>query len=151
MHESEKSDSVVVAGKPTNKTARAVAEPVEPRTGTKGNADQQSTHRAQDRESVSQALERLRQAARQRKTLQMEDALSGNVAEFSGFDGMESVLTCAKPVEQCSASGKRLARCGRVSTPPMRATRDSPLKIRFAPDSPLEGTGFEPSVPLRRF
>src|ERR1700732_2092741 len=24
---------------------------------------------------------------------------------------------------------------------------DSPPKIRFAPDSPLEGTGFEPSVP----
>src|SRR6202163_1005491 len=67
MHESEKSDSVVVAGKPTNKAARAVAEPVEPRTGTKGNASQQSTHRAQDRESVSQALERVRQAARQRK------------------------------------------------------------------------------------
>jgi hypothetical protein len=67
MHESEKSDSVVVAGKPTNKAARAVAEPVEPRTGAKGNADQQSTHRAQDRESVSQALERVRQAARQRK------------------------------------------------------------------------------------
>jgi hypothetical protein len=27
---------------------------------------------------------------------------------------------------------------------------DSPPKIRFAPDSPLEGTGFEPSVPLPR-
>src|ERR1700694_4572232 len=67
MHESEKSDSVVVAGKPTNKTARVVAEPVEPRTGTKGNVGQQSTRRAQDRESVSQALERVRQAARQRK------------------------------------------------------------------------------------
>jgi RNA-directed DNA polymerase len=67
MHESEKSDSVVVAGKPTNKTARAVAERVEPRTGTKGNVGQQSTRRAQDRESVSQALERVRQAARQRK------------------------------------------------------------------------------------
>jgi hypothetical protein len=26
---------------------------------------------------------------------------------------------------------------------------DSSPKIRFAPDSPLEGTGFEPSVPLR--
>jgi len=25
--------------------------------------------------------------------LQMEDALSGNLAEFGGFDGMESVLT----------------------------------------------------------
>jgi group II intron reverse transcriptase/maturase len=67
MHESEKSDPVVVAEKPTNKAARAVAEPVEPRTGTKGNADQQSTRRAQDRVSVSQALERVRQAARQRK------------------------------------------------------------------------------------
>ena len=67
MHESEKSDSVVVAGKPTNKAARAVAEPVEPRTGTQGNVGQQSTRRAQDRESVSQALERVRQAARQRK------------------------------------------------------------------------------------
>src|SRR5689334_23735209 len=67
MHEAEKSDLVVVAGKPTNKAAQAVAEPVEPRTGTKGNADQQSTRRAQDRVSVSQALERIRQAARQRK------------------------------------------------------------------------------------
>src|SRR5689334_2963494 len=67
MHEPEKSDLVVVAGKPTNKAAQAVAEPVEPRTGTKGNADQQSTRRAQDRVSVSQALERVRQAARQRK------------------------------------------------------------------------------------
>src|SRR5215471_11960824 len=67
MHEPEKSHSVVVAGKPTNKAAWAVAEPVEPRTGTKGNADQQSTRRTQDRASVSQALERVRQTARQRK------------------------------------------------------------------------------------
>src|SRR4051794_1156433 len=67
MHELEKSDPVVVAGKLTNKAARAAAEPVEPRTGTEGNADQQSTRRAQDRGSVSQALERVRQAARQRK------------------------------------------------------------------------------------
>jgi group II intron reverse transcriptase/maturase len=67
MHGPEKSDSVVVAGKPTNKAERSVAEPVEPRTGTKGNADQQSTRRAQDRESVSQALERVRIAARRGK------------------------------------------------------------------------------------
>src|SRR6266481_2366357 len=31
----------------------------------------------------------------------------------------------------------------------MRATRDSPLKIRFAQDSPAEGRRFEPSVPRR--
>jgi RNA-directed DNA polymerase len=67
MHKSEKSDPVIVAGKPTNKATRAAAEPVEPRTGTKGNADQHRTRRAQDRESVSQALARVRQAARQRK------------------------------------------------------------------------------------
>src|SRR3954463_13000151 len=67
MHGPEESDSVVVAGKPTNKAERSAAEPVEPRTGTEGNAGQQSTRRAQDRESVSQALERVRQAARQRK------------------------------------------------------------------------------------
>ena len=49
MHGPEESDSVVVAGKPTNKAERSAAEPVEPRAGTKGNADQQSTRRAQDR------------------------------------------------------------------------------------------------------
>ena len=67
MNESEKSDSVIVAAKPTNKAEQSATEPVEPRTGTKGNVGQQSTRRAQDRESVSQALERVRQAARRGK------------------------------------------------------------------------------------
>jgi RNA-directed DNA polymerase len=67
MNDPEESDSVIVAGKPTNKAGRPAAELVEPRTGTKGNADPQSTRRAQDRASVSQALERVRQAARLRK------------------------------------------------------------------------------------
>ena len=64
MHGRGRSDSAIVAMKPTNKAGSPAAEPVEPRAGTKGNADQQSTRRAQDRESVSQALERIRQAAR---------------------------------------------------------------------------------------
>src|SRR5437764_9623667 len=67
MHEPEKSDSVVVVEKPTNNAEQSAAEPVEPRTETKGNAGQQSTRRAQDRAGVSQALERVRQAARQGK------------------------------------------------------------------------------------
>src|SRR5271168_4845219 len=67
MHDPEKSDSGIVVTKPTNKAGRPVAEPVEPRPGTKGNADQQSTHRAQSRARVTQALGRVRQAARQRK------------------------------------------------------------------------------------
>ena len=67
MHGPEKSDSVIVAGKPTNKAVPTAAEPVERRAGAKGNARQQSTHRTQGRERVSQALERVRKAARLRK------------------------------------------------------------------------------------
>jgi group II intron reverse transcriptase/maturase len=63
--------------KPVNKAAAlsaeesaagaVVAEPVEPRAGTKGNADQQSTCRAQSRVSVSQALERIRKVAKEKR------------------------------------------------------------------------------------
>ena len=67
MNGREKSDPAIVAVKPTNKAEQPAAEPVEPRAGTEGNADQQSTLRTQNRESVSQALDRVRQAARQRK------------------------------------------------------------------------------------
>jgi RNA-directed DNA polymerase len=67
MHERGKSDSAIVASKPANKAERSAAEPVERRAGTKGNASQQSTGRTQRREAVSQALARIRQAAKQRK------------------------------------------------------------------------------------
>ena len=67
MHGRGESDSAIVAGKPTNKAERSAAEPVEPRAEAKGNASQQSTGRTQSRGTVSQALERIRQAARQRK------------------------------------------------------------------------------------
>ena len=67
MHGDGKSDSAIVAVKPTNNAERSVAEPVEPRAGAEGNASQQSTDRTQSRADVSQALERIRQAARQRK------------------------------------------------------------------------------------
>jgi group II intron reverse transcriptase/maturase len=67
MNGREKSDPAIVARKPTNKAGRPAAEPVERRAGAEGNTGQQSTRRAQDRESVSQALARVRTAARQRK------------------------------------------------------------------------------------
>jgi RNA-directed DNA polymerase len=66
MYGGGKSDPVIVAAKPANKEASA-AEPGEPRTGTKGNAGQQSTCQAQDWESVSQALDRIRQVAKAKK------------------------------------------------------------------------------------
>src|SRR5215467_1278793 len=67
MHDSEKSDSAIVAVKPPNKAGLPVAEAVEPRAGAKGNADQQSTHRTQSRKRVTQALSRVRQAAALRR------------------------------------------------------------------------------------
>jgi len=67
MHDPEKSDSAIVAEKSTNKAGQPAAEPMEPRAEAKGNADQQRTRRAQDRESVSQALDRIRQVAKTRK------------------------------------------------------------------------------------
>jgi RNA-directed DNA polymerase len=67
MHDLEKSDSAIVAVKPPNKAGPPAAEVVEPRAGAKGNADQQSTYRTQSRKRVTQALSRVRQAARHRK------------------------------------------------------------------------------------
>jgi RNA-directed DNA polymerase len=67
MDGSGKSDSVIVAEKPANNAEPSAAEQVKPTTETKGNVGPQSTRRAQNRESVSQALDRIRQVARQRK------------------------------------------------------------------------------------
>ena len=70
MNDREKSHSAIVAAKPTNNASARnadVAEPVEPRAGTKRNTGEQSTHRTQGRERVSQALDRVRQAARLKK------------------------------------------------------------------------------------
>ncbi len=67
MNGDGKSDLAIVAAKLANNTGRPVAELVEPRAGAKGNAVQQTTHRAQNRASVSRALERIRDVARHKK------------------------------------------------------------------------------------
>jgi RNA-directed DNA polymerase len=67
MHGDGKSDAAIVAGKPANEAVQAAEELVERRAATKGNADQQRTHRTPSRASVTPALERIRQTARERK------------------------------------------------------------------------------------
>ena len=77
MHGSGKSDFAIVARKSMNKAEpRAVeqspvrapaAESMEPRAKTEGNAGQQSTCGTQGQISVSQALERIRRVAKERK------------------------------------------------------------------------------------
>jgi hypothetical protein len=69
-HGHEKSRSAIVAAKPTNKAERSAAEQsavgptatesVERRAEAEGNAGRQSTHRAQYRVRVAQALARVR-------------------------------------------------------------------------------------------
>ena len=61
MHGMEKSDSGIVAVKSANKGMRVPAESMERRTEPKGNLEGQSTRRTQDRESVTQAADRIRQ------------------------------------------------------------------------------------------
>src|SRR6516225_1269092 len=77
-HAREKSDCAIVAEKLANKAEEptmenstvggSAAEPGEPRAQAEGNANQQSTYQAQDWRSASQALERIRKAARERRT-----------------------------------------------------------------------------------
>jgi RNA-directed DNA polymerase len=67
MNGREKSHSAIVAVKPTNKTGQPVAEPAEPRAGTKGNAAQGGTLRTLNREGASHGLDRVRKAAREKK------------------------------------------------------------------------------------
>jgi retron-type reverse transcriptase len=76
MNGREKSDPVVVAAKSPNEAARAfeasakderaAKEAMEPRAGAEENASQQNTSRTLSRESVTRALERVRQRAREK-------------------------------------------------------------------------------------
>jgi RNA-directed DNA polymerase len=66
MYGSEKSDSAIRVKTPANNAEHSAAEWVEQRAGTKGNAGQPHTRRTQSRGGVSQGLDRVRQAARQR-------------------------------------------------------------------------------------
>ncbi|HHG6834029.1 TPA: group II intron reverse transcriptase/maturase, partial [Klebsiella pneumoniae] len=65
MYGEEKSDSLIVAAKLANNPQGA--ESVERRSGAKGNAEQPHMRRTQSRESMSQRLSRVREAAKQRK------------------------------------------------------------------------------------
>src|SRR6266404_6190355 len=67
MNGREKSDPAIVARKLSNGAGQPAEEAVERRAGAEGNAGQQRTHRAQNRERVTPALDRVRRAARQGK------------------------------------------------------------------------------------
>jgi RNA-directed DNA polymerase len=97
MHGGGKSDSAIVATKPANKAGQPTAEPVERRAGTEGNADQQSTLRAQNRAGVTQALARVREAAKDRKKERFTTLLH--------HVGIETLRTAFEALKRRAAAG----------------------------------------------
>jgi RNA-directed DNA polymerase len=67
MNGREKSGPAIVAVKPANESGGPVEERVERRAGAEGNEVRPDTHRTQIRDRVPQGLDRIREAARQRK------------------------------------------------------------------------------------
>jgi hypothetical protein len=132
MHGHEKSDLVIVAVKPTNKAEQSAVEPAEPRAETKENASQQSTCRAQDRISVTQALERVRKVAKERKRERFTSLLHHISPELLG----EPTLRCATKATRTFAPDGGLAGLaagGRVSVSrsPARSISDAASRRRL--------------------
>ena len=67
MHGPGKSDPSIVPGKRPNRPGRSGAEAVEGRGGAEGTAGRQSTVRTLSRDAVSQALARVREAAKRNR------------------------------------------------------------------------------------
>src|SRR6266513_6383010 len=104
MHDREKSDSAIVAGKPTNKAGQPAAEPVEPRAEAKGNASQQRTRRTQSRVSVSRALERIRQAVT-KNALPSHTQGGSRMPELGPYGSVRGELSNERPYRDWQFSG----------------------------------------------
>src|ERR1700751_6124202 len=108
----EKSDPAIVAGKPTNKAERSAAELGERRAGAKGNANQQSTDRAQNRATVSQALDRMRQVATAASPSHTQGG--SRVREFRTHGSVRGAAGNSRPYRdhrRAGAETTRMTRC----------------------------------------
>ena len=90
MHDRGKSDSAIVATKPTNNAGQPAAEPVEPRAGTKRNAGEQSTHRASHARQDRQGLHT--------ESTGTPQAHGGTEVELADGDKGANPARCAKAV-----------------------------------------------------
>ena len=102
MHGGGKSDEAVVAMKPANEVERSVEESVERRAEAKGNASQQSTFRAQNREDASQALERIRLTAHQQ--LPSHTRGGSRMRESRTYGSVRGALSNERPYRDRSES-----------------------------------------------
>src|ERR1043166_4893903 len=102
MYGCRKSDEAIVAGKRRNGGGKSKPEPVERRAEAKGNAYQQSTHRAQNRIRVAQALARIRRTAAAMRRLE---------PRWEPYAGKPHVRFCA-------GGARQLASLPRPAEPP---------------------------------
>jgi hypothetical protein len=98
------------AGEQSRAEAVAAAESVERRAGAKGNADQQSTHRAQNWVRVSQALDR-----------------NGKRLPF----GPEVGTVCGKAASTGLCGGREATRVPTATKAPAKAGAVQPVKVRL--------------------
>src|SRR6266511_1940485 len=80
----------------TNGAASTAAEPVERRAAAMGNASQQSTRRTQSRVSVSQALERIRQAVT-KNALPSHTQGGSRMPELGPYGSVRGALSNERP------------------------------------------------------
>jgi hypothetical protein len=118
MHDREKSDPVIVAVKLTNKAGRPAAVSVEPRAGAEGNVNQQSTGRAQYRETVSRALKRIRHEceniAKRRHAPEVGEAMGRAVEVVAPSSSLRTDGGC--PVAQVNDLSRSLTAFDPIST-----------------------------------
>ena len=171
MNGLKKSDEAVRPVRAANKGARASAESPEERVSTKGNPERQSTRRTQRRASVTQAADRIRQAAernpQERLTALFHHitpevlhrayfALKRNVA--AGIDGVTWEMYGEGLEERLLDLYRRLHSGGAYRAPPVRRVEipkpdggTRPLGGRSAggQDRPEGGCGRDPDTDLR--
>jgi hypothetical protein len=121
MHGHEKSGDAIVAVKPTNKAERSAAEPVERRAEAKGNAGRQSTHRAQYRVRVAQALACIR------RIIAVDTRGGSRMRESCTYGSVRGAPSNGRPYRD--RQNPALPSIARVSRP----TRASPSSTGFAP------------------
>src|SRR5208282_3257765 len=105
MHGHEKSDPGVVAMKPANGAGKPGTEWVERRAGAEGNASRQATHRAQNRGSVAQALERVRQCRRTARALPSHTQGGSRMRESRTYGSVRGAPSNGRPYRDPAFAG----------------------------------------------
>ena|SRR5262249_139786 len=122
MHGREKSDSAIVAGKPTNNAVSTAAEPVERRAGAKGNANRQSTHRTPSRERVAKRGSAYGESQDQRFAVTTQGG--SRMPELGPYGSVRGARGNSRPYRD-SISVVRILTRSSLTRPPIDALREA--------------------------